>query len=156
MVKSGALALLICVGFAQPLQAQPRPATSSGAAAQPVTIESYYRIRWGSAAEFKRLYERNHAPVLREMQRLGFITAIRMEEPFTHMAGGPRWDLRVSITFRDAEAAVVSGGEFDRVFGATEARLFPNRAVYASEEAQRFALLEDHWDIIIKDAQPQP
>jgi hypothetical protein len=70
------------------LASLPTPATAQapepGPMAQPVTAEYYYRIRWGSAAEFKRLYQRNHAPLLREMQRQGFIRRIEVEEPFTH------------------------------------------------------------------------
>jgi hypothetical protein len=124
------------------------PPSQSVAAAQ-VTVEYYYRIRWGSGAEFKRLYERNHAPILREMQRQGFITNIRVEEPLTHMGGGARWDLRVTITFRDAAAAVLAGGEFDRASEAASLRLYPDRKTFEAEEERRFSLLEEHWDVIV-------
>ena len=40
------------------------------------------------------------------MQKRGFINSMKIDEPFTHMAGGPRWDLRVTITYRDGIAAV--------------------------------------------------
>lgn len=124
-------------------------APEAGAAAQSVTAEYYYRIRWGGAAEFKRLYERNHAPILREMQRQGFITAMRVEEPFTHLSGGARWDLRVTVTFRDAASAILAGGPFDQAFEAASARLYPNREAFEAEEARRFSLLEEHWDVIV-------
>jgi hypothetical protein len=100
-----------------------------GAAAQvvppgePITTEHYYRIKWGSAGEFKRLYKLNHQPILAELQKQGFITAIRTDEPFTHMAGNQRWDLRVTITYRDSSAAVVVGGAFDKASEAVTARL---------------------------------
>jgi hypothetical protein len=124
-------------------------APSPGALASQITSEHYYRIRWGSASEFKRLYERNHAPLLREMQRQGFITAMRMEEPFTHLSGGARWDLRVTITYRDAESAILVGGPFDRAFEAASRRVYPDRATFDAEEARRFSLLEEHWDVIV-------
>jgi len=124
-------------------------APEASAASQQVTAEYYYRIRWGSAAEFKRLYERNHAPILREMQWQGFITAMRVEEPFTHLSGGARWDLRVTLTFRDAASAILVGGPFDRAFEAASARLYPNRETFEAEEARRFSLLEEHWDVIV-------
>ena len=143
-----ATAALPATAIAQP-PAGPAQAPQATAAAQQVTVEYYYRIRWGSAAEFRRLYERNHAPLLREMQRLGFIVAIKTEEPFTHMAGGARWDLRVTITFRDAASAVLVGGPFDQAFEAAGARLYPNREAYEAEEARRFSLLEEHWDVIV-------
>lgn len=113
-----------------------------------VTAEYYYRIKWGSIGDFKRLYDRNHAPIMREMQKRGFVTKIEVEEPYTHLAGGPRWDLRVTVTYRDAASAMFSG-PFAKAFGETAARLFPDKAKFEAEEAKRFALLEDHWDIFV-------
>lgn len=121
-------------------------------AAETITMEHYYRIKWGSAEEFKRLYKLNHQPLLDEMQRQGFITRMEAEEPFTHMAGNQRWDLRVTITYRDAPAAVLVGGPFDQAFEAATARLYPNKKKFDAEEAQRFALLEEHWDLIVVPA----
>jgi hypothetical protein len=119
------------------------------APSEPVTTEHYYRIKWGSADEFKRLYKLNHEPILAELQRQGFITAMRREVPFTHMAGDQRWDMRVTITFRDASSAVVVGGAFDKAFDGVTARLYPDKKKFAAEEAKRFSLLEEHWDVIV-------
>ncbi|HET9640520.1 MAG TPA: hypothetical protein VFP12_15075 [Allosphingosinicella sp.] len=126
-------------------------AQPAAAAAQlPVTVEYYYRIKWGSSLEFKRLYDKNHAPLLREMQKSGFIRSIRVDEPFTHLAGGPRWDLRVTIVFRDATAAI-SDPLWDRSWGAAQARLYPDKKAFDAEEDRRFALLEEHWDVIVNE-----
>ncbi|HYI41825.1 MAG TPA: hypothetical protein VE053_16070 [Allosphingosinicella sp.] len=131
--------------------AAPAAAQSSAAAAQaPVTVEYYYRIKWGASVDFKRLYEKNHAPLLREMQKSGFIRSIRVDEPYTHLAGGPRWDLRVTIVFRDA-ATAISDPEWDRIWGAASAKLFPDKAVFDAEEDRRFAMLEEHWDVIVNE-----
>ena len=116
---------------------------------EPVTTEHYYRIKWGSAGEFKRLYKLNHAPILAELQKQGFVTTIRTDEPFTHMAGNQRWDLRVTITYRDASAAVVVGGAFDKASDAVKARLYPDQKKLEAEEAKRFSLIEEHWDVIV-------
>jgi len=118
-------------------------------AASPITAEYYYRIKWGSFQEFKDLYKRNHEPILKELQKQGFITAMRMESPFTHLAGGPRWDLRVRITYRDPSSAVQVGGPFDQASDAIKARLYPDKAKLEAEEQRRFSLLEDHWDVIV-------
>ena len=126
-----------------PVQAQSAPAV------EPVTVEYYYRIKWGSLDEFQRLYAKNHQPLLDEMKKQGLITALKSEVPFTHMAGGPRWDLRVTITFRDAAIAVVPGGEYDKAVAAVGKRLFPDKDKFLAEEAARFALLEEHWDVIV-------
>ena len=129
-----------------PLSAQP-----SGPA-EPITIEHYYRIKWGSSEQFKELYKRNHQPLLDEMKRQGFINTIRTEEPFSHMAGGQRWDLRVRITYRDAPSAIVVGGNFDKAWDAAKAKLYPDEAKLDREETQRFSLLEEHWDVIVTPA----
>ena len=138
---AGVLAALTTGATAQPV-----------ATAEPITTEHYYRIKWGSAGEFKRLYKLNHQPILAEMQKQGLITAMRTDEPFTHMAGGQRWDLRVTITFRDPSAAVVVGGAFDKAFDAVKARLYPDKKKLEAEEAKRFSLLEEHWDVIVAPA----
>ena len=124
-------------------------AVPSSLAAAPVTIEHYYRIKWGSAQEFVELYKRNHEPILKELQKQGFITAMRRHTPFTHMAGGPRWDLRVTITYRDEASAIEVGGPFDKASDKAKARLYPDAAKLDAEEQRRFSLLEDHWDVIV-------
>lgn len=144
------LALLTAfVSAAAPAMAwQPQAAAPS----RPVTVEYYYRIKWGQHAAFRELYERNHAPILKEMQKRGFITAMRTHEPYTHMAGGPRWDLRVTLSYRDAEAAAGSNpGGYEDVSDAVTKALFPDEAKHKAEEAKRMGMLEEHWDVIVFD-----
>jgi hypothetical protein len=86
----------------------------------PVTVESYYRIRWGSFWDFLAIYRAHHAPVLAELQWRGFIFAIRTETPVSHMAGDQ--DLRV-ITYLDGNAALgVDGGAYERAVRAADGR----------------------------------
>ncbi|GAA0645929.1 hypothetical protein [Brevundimonas lenta] len=118
--------------------------------AEPVVVESYYRIRWGGMGEFMELYRRNHAPVLEAMQARGFITGIEIEQPFTHMAGDQRWDLRVTITYRDADAAL--GPEYGAAAEAEMDRLYTDVAGHTAEEARRFSLVEEHWDVVVEAA----
>lgn len=144
-----ALAALALAGGASAAPAQ-TPAATAAAAKKPVTIEYYYRIKWGQHAAFRKLYDRNHAPVLKEMQRLGWLKTMRMDQPFTHMAGGPRWDLRVTLTFRDADAAVaLDKGGWDDVAEAAMTRLYPDKEKHVREEAERMAMLEEHWDVVV-------
>lgn len=146
MIRSLLLLLFAAVHVPAQVQAQaPVPPSSSGS----VTAEYYYRIKWGSAEEFKRLYKKNHAPILIEMQKQGFITRIEQEEPFTHLAGGPRWDLRITIVYRDPASAIGVGGVFDKAFAAAQKRLYPDESAFEAEEARRFSLLEEHWDVIV-------
>lgn len=128
---------------AAPVAASASPSTT------PVTIEYYYRIRWGGMDEFRSLYAKNHQPILDERKKPGFITRIETTTPFTHMAGGTRWDLRVAITYRGAEDGVGNGTGYDAAAEAVGARLFPDLAKFKAEEAKRFALVEEHWDVIV-------
>jgi hypothetical protein len=150
---------LITLGFALLLaasvgaQAQRSPAPPSS---KPVTIESYYRVKWGSEDEFKALYRRNELPLLQEMQHQGFVTSLRFEEPFTHVPGDARWTLRATITYRDAPSAVEVGGPWDRAWEEARKRLRPDKAQFDAEQGRRFALLEDHWDVIVSTTEFTP
>lgn len=148
-----AIAAALLVGaVSQPSGAQaPAPPVAAAPVTTPVKAEYYYRVKWGSLGEFKELYERNHAPLLREMQKDGRILSIAMEEPFTHLAGGVRWDLRVTITYPNAEDAL-AGAAMMKSWEQAMGRLYKNRDRFSKEEAKRFSLLEDHWDVIVYPA----
>ena len=139
--------------FALLLTVLAAPAGAQATARTPATVEYYYRIRWGSAGEFKRLYAKNHAPILEAMRQEGFITDIRVDEPVTHLAGGQRWDLRVTLVFRDGNAAIADPA-YEKAAAAARARLYPDTATFRTEEAARFALLEEHWDVVVATIKP--
>ena len=141
---------LITIGLALAILAP--EAAAQHTKVEPITTEHYYRIKWGSAEEFMRLYKLNHEPILKELQKQGFITALRSDVPFNHMAGGQRWDLRVTITYRDPSAAVVVGGAFDQASDVVKTRLYPDKKKLEADEARRFGLLEEHWDVIVTPA----
>lgn len=115
----------------------------------PVTVESYYKIRWGADFEFFELYQKNHLPILEEAKARGIIKDIRIEVPFTHMSGGARWDLRVAVTYRNADAALVTDPELAAVFDEVVNRLKAGNAEFDAEEARRFGLLDEHWDVVL-------
>jgi hypothetical protein len=147
-----AVSLILCAALSPvPLTARAASAAPpSQSAPGPVTVESYYRIRWGSFWDFMDIYRQHHAPILAEMQRLGFITAIHTDTPLTHMAGDQRWDLRVTITYRDGNAATgADGGAYDRAVKAASTWLFPDNSAHLAAETRRFAMIEEHWDVIV-------
>ena len=146
-------AILALAMISTPVSGQPAPIPAPTAQPPgPVAVESYYRIRWGSFWDFMDIYREHHAPVLAEMQRLGFITAIRTEAPVTHMAGDQRWDLRVTITYRDGNAASGSDPGYDRTAQEVSRRLFTDRDAHLAAETRRFAMIEEHWDVIVAPA----
>jgi hypothetical protein len=147
------IAATLALVVAPPLYAQaaaPLPAAQQTGA--PTTVEYYYRVKWGSLPEFVELYKRNHLPLLMDLQKQGLITNIAMEEPFTHLAGGVRWDLRVRVTYPSADdalagSAMAKGGE--EAWG----RIYKDGEKFMAEENKRFGLLEDHWDVVVKAVQ---
>lgn len=147
--------LTLAVSALAPLAMPPAFAQTTTTSAQrpkdvPAKIESYYRVKWGSLNDFIALYEKNHKPLLEEMRKEGFILAMQTEYPFTHMAGGPRWDVRVSITYRDGAAAINDPG-WTESWAAARKRLFKDMAVLDAEETRRFSLVEEHWDVVVSD-----
>jgi hypothetical protein len=60
----------------------------------------------------------------------------------------------VTVVHRDADAAVGDGSGYDQASDAVERRLFPDKAAHDAEEARRFSLLEEHWDVIVKPVRP--
>ena len=85
------------------------------------------------------------------MQKERRILRIETEEPFTHLAGGVRWDLRVTITYRNADDALAGPGMmkgWENAWG----RLYKDWEKFSAEETRRFSLVEDHWDVVVKTA----
>ena len=140
---AGALALAVAV--APGLQAQ------AAATAEPFVVEYYYKTRWGFAAEFIRLFRKNHLPVLRKEMETGRIVSVTGVEPRFHATEESRWDYRVTITFRSVTDA------FAAPLGEREMRaLFPDQETFAREEQRRFELLIAHWDVPIRSLALQP
>jgi hypothetical protein len=149
-------ALLACAGLtllsltAAPTAAEAPSANSVRAKDVPTKVEYYYRVKWGTLKEFVALYDRNHKPLLEEMRKAGFVLDMKTEYPFTHLGGGPRWDVRVTITYRDA-AAAINDPAWEEAWLEAKQRLYPDTARLEGEETRRFSLLEDHWDVIVAD-----
>ena len=84
------------------------------------------------------------------MKKAGFVVDTKTEYPFTHLAGGPRWDMRVRIVYRDA-AAAINDPAWEDEWVKAKGRIYKDLKKFAAEEARRFGLLEDHWDVIVAD-----
>jgi hypothetical protein len=122
-------------------QAQTAGATTAG----PFVVEYYYTTRWGAFDEFKVLFKKNHYPVLMKEQAIGRILKVTIDYPVYHGTEDGRWDMRVTITFKDAATAFAP---FDN--SAILKELYPDRARFNAEEQRRFELLEAHWDLPVK------
>src|SRR5688500_14001435 len=136
------LAAMQVVVAASVAEAQtPRPATA--ATEQPYVVEYYYQTRWGYAAEFIRLFKKNHYPVLKKEIESGRILSVTAIAPRFHATEDRRWDYRVTIVFRNAQVA----SEPDPNAAATLRQLFPDQETFRREEQRRFEILLAHWDV---------
>jgi hypothetical protein len=111
----------------------------------PVTVDYFYRTRWGTHAEFVDLFLRNHWPILREQLADGRFLDVRMHAPRFHGDGRADWDLKVTIVYRDW-AAIEAHSEHE-----IAARLYPDHATFRAEEQRRFEILEAHWDVPLEE-----
>lgn len=118
-------------------------AQAQGRAPRGFTVEYYYKVRWGGWAEFRRLYAKNHLPILRRYQERGYILSMAAVVPITHASETARWDLRFDITWRDAATALEPLPDED----AITRELYPDQATFQREEQRRFELLEEHMDV---------
>jgi heme-degrading monooxygenase HmoA len=109
---------------------------------EPFVVEYYYKVRWGHADEFIRLFKKNHHPVLKGHIALGRILGVKIESPRYHNTEDGRWDYRVTIVWKNGETALE---DFDESSIARE--LFPDQETFKKEEQRRFEILLAHWDL---------
>ncbi len=93
------------------------------------------------------LNQRNHLVIFEVMKEDGLVSDIRIDRPLLHLNGAVAWDVRVTVTYADPVAAHWQSDLPE--YGAAKARLFENLAQHAAEEAERLALIDAHWDVIV-------
>ncbi|HXZ20040.1 MAG TPA: hypothetical protein VEG63_08820 [Candidatus Acidoferrales bacterium] len=142
-------ALLIAAGFSA-VRAQ-APSAHDSAKDAPYVVEYYYKVSWGHADEWLRLFKKNHLPVLRALKSEGRITGLEMEKPRYHTTEDGRWDYRVTITWKNFAASQDPGTE-----QALIRKLFPDQETYQREEQRRFEVLIANWDLPIVEVSTEP
>jgi hypothetical protein len=143
-------ALAIVAGFST-VRAQAPAAAREPAQDQRYAVEYYYKVSWGHADEWLRLFKKNHVPVLKALQAQGRIVEIEMEKPRYHMPEEARWDFRVTITWKNFAASQDPGTE-----QALVRKLFPDQDTFQKEEQRRFEILIAHWDLPIVEQTLEP
>jgi hypothetical protein len=113
--------------------------------AKPVTVQYFYKIRWGFENEWIELFERNHWPLLRDGLASGRYLDVRAYEPRFHGDGRGDWNFEVTITYRDWAAME------EHTDPAVVARLYPDAEKLRREEQRRFELLDAHWDVPLEE-----
>ena len=135
------------------------------AAVGPVTVQYFYKIRWGFQDEWVDLFERNHWPLLRAQKETGRIVEVHAYAPRFHGDGRQDWHFEVTIPSPFGRGA---GGEDTcsanccstwRDWAAIEEhtepsivqRLYPDAEKLRREEQRRFELLDAHWDAPLEE-----
>lgn len=141
--KAVALAWLLA-GTAVPMpSALAQSPSASAAPAAPYVVEYYYKTKWGHQGEFIDLFKKNHYPVLRRLKELGYIRDIAVAYPVNHAGESDRWDMRVTVTFRDYQASLPDPA----VDASIMPELYPDKEAFEREEQRRFELLLEHTDV---------
>lgn len=112
------------------------------AADKPYVVEYYYKVKWGYADEFIRLFKKNHYPVLKKEKELGRILQVSAAAPKNHATEDGRWDYRVTIVWKNVS---VTNDGFDSQ--PLIRQLFPDQDTFKKEEQRRFEILAGHWDV---------
>jgi hypothetical protein len=147
-LRVGVLGALGFAGIPRAARGQAPAAPATPQPARGFTIEYYYKVRWGAFSEFRRLYAKNHLPLLRRYQARGYILAMSATIPMTHASESARWDMRFDITWRDAATALEPLPDAE----AITRELYPDQATFEREEQRRFELLVEHMDLPVSRA----
>jgi len=116
---------------------------------QRFVVEYYYKAKWGHADEFIELFRKNHFPVLRRQVETGRLLEVTAVKPRYHATEEGRWDYRVTIVYKDVEAAFAPAAEEE----AIKRELYPDQETFRREEQRRFQILEAHWDVPIEEVE---
>jgi hypothetical protein len=119
---------------------------------QPFVVEYYYKSKWGFADEFIRLFKKNHYPVLKKQVETGRMLRVIAVKPRYHATEDGRWDYKVTIVFKNVEAAFAPASEEE----AIKKELYPDQETFRREEQRRFEVLQAHWDVPIEDVDLEP
>jgi hypothetical protein len=110
---------------------------------EPFVIENYYKVKWGYADEFIKLWKENHYPLLKKAIEKGDIISVEAEKPKLHSGEDTRWDFKVTIVFKNIIAA------FDPDLTTPyKKQLYPDLDKLTKDEQHRFELLISHWDVL--------
>lgn len=145
--------VVLCLGAQSMIHASPQQQTAKEKhAGKPFVVEYYYKAKWGHADEFIRLFKKNHFPVLKKQVESGRFLRVDAVKPRYHATEDGRWDYRVTIVFKNVEAAFAPAVEEE----AIKKELYPDQATFRAEEARRFEILQAHWDVPIEDVALEP
>jgi hypothetical protein len=132
---SVAIATVLLLAAGAGAQAPPQQA-----AGEPKTVWFFYTVKWGSQDEFLDLFQRNHYPILKEMEKAGLYLSVKTFVPENHGDGRADWTFAVELVEPAKRPSTPTEEEI-------VAKLYPDLAKLQKEEQRRFELLVAHWDV---------
>src|SRR6476619_8546174 len=106
-------------------------APAQQAAGEPKTVWYFYTVKWGAQDEFLDLFQRNHYPILKEMEKAGLYLSVKTYVPENHGDGRSDWTFAVELVEPAKRPAAPTEEEI-------VAKLYPDRAKLQKEEQRRF------------------
>jgi len=148
-IKTTRLLLLVALGIVpfavgdKTAKAQPGQAVEAQA---PYIVEWVYRVKWGHQEEFWQIFKKYQIATLNKEKELGGVLKYEVFRPGLHTSEDNRWDYRVVIYYRDSTSSSMAR--------AIEKELFPDQATLKREENHRWEITEVHWDLPIRQVDP--
>jgi hypothetical protein len=112
----------------------------------PYIVEWVYKVKWGYQDEFWQIFQKYQIATLNKEKELGGVLKYEVFRPGLHTSEDHRWDYRIVIYYKDV-ASSSQGGKIEK-------QLFPDQAKMKHEEQRRWELTEVHWDLPIRQIDP--
>ena len=96
---------------------------TQGTQVRDVTTWYFYKVKWGHQDEFLDLFQRNHYPILKEMEKAGLYLSVRTFVPENHGDGRSDWTFAVELVSPAKRPASPTEEEI-------VAKLYPDRAKF--------------------------
>ncbi len=112
----------------------------------PYVVEWVYKVKLGHEEEFWQIFRKYQIATLNKEKEQGSVLRYEVFRPGLHTSEDHRWSYRIVIYYKDA----TSPGRAS----AIEKELFSDQAAMKREETRRWDLTEDHWDLPIRQTDP--
>lgn len=139
MLRASSTAILLAVVLSSGFGASAQ-APAAQAAGEPKTTWFFYTVKWGFQVEFLDLFQRNHYPILKAMEKAGHYLSVKTFVPENHGDGRADWTFAVELVEPATRPAKPT--EADII-----AKLYPDQVTLQREEQRRFEILVAHWDV---------
>jgi hypothetical protein len=112
----------------------------------PYIVEWVYKVKFGYQDEFWKIFQKYQIGTLNKEKAVGNVLKYEVFRPGLHTSEDHRWDFRIVIYYKSAADPAKAA--------AIEKQLFPDQATLKREELRRWELTEVHWDLPIRQIDP--